>query len=119
MTRRVSAPCVQDEPEVVHRSDVLAALPRYVSSGEFAHQIGVHPSRIHQLVDGGTVTPDATHGPYRYEGGRLRVGGYLFSPATVAGYIEARSGSLTAVRRQRSRAPKQLHLPLLFRGGRA
>lgn len=91
---------------------MLDGLPRFVSSGEFAKRLGVSPSRIHQLVDLRHVTPDATHGPYRFSRGRWRVGGYLFSPETVNRYIASRGDYRPSWRRGPRGVPKQLQLPM-------
>ena len=109
---------IADPTDCVDTPEVVAGLPRFVSSGEFARSLGCSPAWVHRLVSSRAITPDAYTGPVRHVGGRLRVGGYLFRPETVSSFLEARALPGRPRRSGGRGAPRQLYLPLLIPGGR-
>lgn len=99
--------------------DHLAGVPRYLTTGEVAREIGCSPTWVYQLVEAGNLRLAGYTMRVTIAEGRPRLADYLFTVEEVSRFQFARAAVSPALRRRlRSKGPAQLPLMLSFVGGR-
>lgn len=99
--------------------EYLHGVPRYLTTGEAAREIGCSPTWIYQLVEAGNLRLAGYTMRVTIADGRPRLADFLFMPEEISRFQFARAAVSPALRkRMRAKGPAQMSIFFEFQGGR-